>query len=189
MRDGTKTKKLIDQTALRLFSDKGIKETTIKEIAKAADIAEGTLYRHYSGKDELAERLFFDHVTALGRELQELQAPESTTRTKLLVIIRRFCDLYDRDPTVINYLFLTRHDHMTKLTARVPNPYFVFRRVIRAGMTKGDIPEQDIDVATSMVLGIILQIVDTRFIGSRIKQKISGLADHLAAACLRVLNA
>jgi AcrR family transcriptional regulator len=189
MRDGTKTRELINETALRLFAAQGIRETTIKDIARAADIAEGTLYRHYKSKDELAERLFMDHVTALGTELQELQAPEQSTRTKLLAIIRRFCEIYDQDPTVINYLFLTRHDHMAKMTPRMPNPYFVFRRVIRNAMAKGEIPKQDADIATSMVLGIVLQIVDTRIIGSRIKQKISGLADHLTAACLRVLNA
>jgi AcrR family transcriptional regulator len=54
MRDGTKTKETIDSTAMRLFVEKGIAETTVREIATAAGIAEGTLYRHYPSKEELS---------------------------------------------------------------------------------------------------------------------------------------
>ena len=189
MRNGAKTKALIERTALRLFAKKGIKETTIKDIAKAAKIAEGTMYRHYKGKEQLAESLFMENYMGFGQELHEVQARESTTRTKLLAIIHHFCAAYDRDPTVMNYLFLTRHEYLHKMHPRGQNPYLVFRHVIREGMNKGDIPKQDADVATSMVLGIVLQIVDTRLLGSLIKQRISGLADQLAAACLRVLSA
>ena len=191
MRDGSKTLTLIDRTALRLFARKGIKETTIKDIAKSAKIAEGTMYRHYRSKDELAEHLFMENYADLGRELDRAQAKETTTRSKLYALIGHFSELYDKDPTAINYLFLTRHGYMQKLTARTANPYMVFRRVIRDGMNKGDIPQQDPDVAVSMVIGIVLQVIDTRLLGKQIKQikqKITGLADHLTAAALRVLD-
>ena len=189
MRNGTATKKRIDRTALKLFAEKGVRETTIRDIATAAGVAEGTLYRHYASKEELASDLFVENFTALGRELGKIQEQEANTRTKLLAIIRYFCAAYDKDATMINYLFITRHGYMQKLTARMPNPYLVFRRVIRDGMARGDIPKQDPDVAASMVLGIILQVIDTRILGRRIRQRISGLADTITAACLRVLNA
>lgn len=189
MRNGTTTKKRIDRTALKLFAEKGVRETTIRDIATAAGIAEGTLYRHYASKDELAWDLFVENFTALGRELGKIQEHEENTRTKLLAIIRHFCAAYDKDSTMINYLFITRHGYMQRLTARMPNPYLVFRRVIRDGMARGDIPKQDPDVAASMVLGIILQVIDTRILGRRIRQRISDLADTITAACLRVLSA
>jgi len=39
--------------AVRLFAEKGYMHTTTKEIAEAADVAEGTLYNYFGGKREI----------------------------------------------------------------------------------------------------------------------------------------
>jgi hypothetical protein len=70
----------------------------------------------------------------------------------------------------------------------MPNPYLVFRSVIREGMRRGEIPKEDPDVAASMVMGVILQVIDSAILGRRIRTGISRLADTIVAACLRVLN-
>lgn len=43
---------LID-TARRLFAEKGVENTTIKDIADGAGVAQGLLYHYFRGKDEL----------------------------------------------------------------------------------------------------------------------------------------
>ncbi|HET9843326.1 MAG TPA: helix-turn-helix domain-containing protein, partial [Gammaproteobacteria bacterium] len=58
MRDGTATRQKLERCALDLFVRQGINATTIKDIANAAQIAEGTLYRHYTSKDDLAAALY-----------------------------------------------------------------------------------------------------------------------------------
>lgn len=188
MRDGTQTREKIDRAAMHLFVEKGIAETTIRDIATAAGIAEGTLYRHYPGKEELAWQLFVVNFTAIGATLDKLQRAEETVHAKLDAIIRYFCSAFERDAVTFNYLFLARHQHMLRLTPRQPNPYLVFRSVIREGMAHGDIPKQDLDVATSMVMGLILQVIDARILGRRIPQNVETLADTLIQASCRVLN-
>lgn len=187
MRNGAATKELIDRTALRLFANKGIKGTTIRDIAHEARIAEGTMYRHYKSKDELAETLFVENYAALGLELRRIQKKHNTTRTKLDAMIRYFFGVYEKDADMFTYLFLARHRHMQNLSARVPNPYFVFRKVIKDGIVRGEIGKQDPDVATSMVLGLILQVIDSRILGGRIKQTMSRLGSTIIGACHRVL--
>ena len=44
----------IERAALKLFVEEGIDAATTREIAMSAGVSEGALYRHYSGKDELA---------------------------------------------------------------------------------------------------------------------------------------
>lgn len=188
MRDGSQTREKIDRTAMRLFVEKGITETTIRDIATAAGIAEGTLYRHYPSKEDLAWQLFAGNFTAIGTKLNELQRAEETVREKLDTIIRYFCSIFEQDAVTFTYLFLVRHQHMLRLNPRQPNPYLVFRSVIREGMARGEIPKQDLDVATSMVMGLILQVIDARLLGRRISQDIGSLADTLIDAAYRVLR-
>ena len=43
----------IDEAAIALFSEKGFANTSTKEIANKANVAEGTIFRHYKTKDNL----------------------------------------------------------------------------------------------------------------------------------------
>lgn len=189
VRNGRETREVIGRAALKLFAEQGIKETTIRDIATAARVAEGTMYRHYASKEDLAWRLFVHYYTTLGRELKAVQAEHEATRAKLEAMIRYFCEAYERDADMFTYLFLARHRHMQNLTPRMPNPYLVFRRVIRDGMRRGEVPPQDPDVVASMVMGIILQVIDSQILGGRIKQPVSTHTDTIVRACIHVLYA
>ena len=59
MRDGSETKERIERAALTLFVKRGIAETSIRQIARAARVSLGAMYNHYRSKDELAERYAF----------------------------------------------------------------------------------------------------------------------------------
>ena len=39
--------------AIRLFVEKSVAETTVRDIARAVGLSEGALYRHFIGKEEL----------------------------------------------------------------------------------------------------------------------------------------
>ena len=69
--DQVDTRETINRAALALFAHKGIRETTIRDIASTAGIAEGPLYRHYKSKEELAQMLFEEGEYAGAAELYE----------------------------------------------------------------------------------------------------------------------
>ena len=50
---GDKRREQILQTAVDLFSQRGFKGTTTKEIARAAGVSEAMVFRHFATKDEL----------------------------------------------------------------------------------------------------------------------------------------
>lgn len=57
---GDERREQICQVAMRLFSEKGFRGTTTKEIASAAGISEAMVFKHFANKDELYEAIL-DH--------------------------------------------------------------------------------------------------------------------------------
>ena len=186
MRPKDQTKELIARTALTLFVEKGIDGATIRDIAAAAGIAEGTLYRHYPGKDALAWDLFSKNYTAFALELNRIQAGQATLRAKLDAMVRQFCAFFDRDPVLFSNLHLAQHGQLQKVTPDMPNPVEVLREVLAAGMDRGEIPAGDPNVAAAMVLGIVLQVAIFK-IYQRLTQSLTSLAEVLMEAIWRVL--
>ncbi|MEM9544194.1 MAG: TetR/AcrR family transcriptional regulator [Cyanobacteria bacterium P01_E01_bin.42] len=72
--EGTRTRIL--QAAQRLFARKGYDGTTTRDLASAANVAEGTLFRHFANKKailiEVATRGWVDILTDLLTELSEM---------------------------------------------------------------------------------------------------------------------
>ena len=54
---GDKRREQILETAVNLFSQRGFKGTTTKEIARAAGVSEAMVFRHFENKDALYEAI------------------------------------------------------------------------------------------------------------------------------------
>jgi AcrR family transcriptional regulator len=186
MRDGTATRSRIEDQALRLFVDKGVDATTIRDIAQAAHVAEGALYRHYTGKDDLVWRLFAQHYEAFAQRLTALAAAERGTRAKLAAMVRAFCDFFDSNPVLFRFLLVVQHGQLAKVTSRIASPIEVVRQVIEAGMRAGDVPKGDGNLATALVIGLVLQPATFAVYG-RIAPPLAPIAGDLADAAWRVL--
>ena len=57
---GSKTKEKILKHALKLFSAKGFKATTVRDISGSIGIKQSALYNHFKNKDEILETLISD---------------------------------------------------------------------------------------------------------------------------------
>jgi len=187
MRDGTATRERIEQTAMRLFVSQGVTETSIRDIAQGAGIAEGALYRHYRGKDELINELFFRHYAAFARQLDDIQASHAHTRDKLAAMIEECCRVFDEDPVLFRFLLLVQH-HALQRVEGPGTPVEVVRAVLAQGMAKGEILKDDPDLATALVMGVIIQPATFKTYG-RLTGAMRPLAGRLAAACWHVLQA
>ena len=75
---GSKTKEKILKHALKLFSTKGYKATTVRDIAGSIGIKQSALYNHFKNKEEILETLILDLTSSAivtlfnDKEAQEL---------------------------------------------------------------------------------------------------------------------
>jgi AcrR family transcriptional regulator len=186
-RDGSQTKELIDDIALRLFVEKGVTATTIKDIASTAGIAEGTIYCHYHSKQELAWELFAKNITELAMNLDRCQQKQRTLKDKLAAFINLCFSFFDTKPMLFTYLLLDHHGHIRKMTPEMPSPVRVLKNVIAGGMAAGEIPQADLDVKTAMVLGLLIQVAVFRIYG-HITQSLTSLAPTVVDNAWKILG-
>jgi AcrR family transcriptional regulator len=187
MRDGAATRERIEHSAMTLFATKGVSETTIRDIAQSAGIAEGALYRHFSGKDELIVDLFARHYAAFGRRLEALQASLPHSRDKIAAMVEECCRVFDDDPVQFRFLLLTQHHSLQRVEAR-ESPVEVVRKVIAGGMERGEIRRDDPELATALVMGIILQPATFKTYGG-LPGPMLRRAARLTTACWNILQA
>ncbi|HET9172185.1 MAG TPA: TetR family transcriptional regulator [Actinospica sp.] len=83
-----RTKAAIRQQALRLFSLQGYDNTTMEQIAEAAEVSPSTVFRYFASKDELVliddyDPVFEDAFRAQPKELGPIQALRGALRDTL----------------------------------------------------------------------------------------------------------
>jgi len=187
MRDGSGTRRKIHEAALRLFVEKGVAETTVRDLAQAAGIAEGTLYRHYASKDDLVADLFATHYAAFAHRLEAVQRDHAAFDGKLVAIIAEFCRFFDSEPMLFRFLMLVQHQTLHRVADDAGNPVEVVHRILAEAMDRGEIARFPKGLATTMVLGLLLQPAYGLVYG-RLAQPFALYADTITAACRAVLG-
>lgn len=188
------TSKKIERAALELFVEKGVAETTTRDIASRAGVAEGTIYRHFPSKEALAYNLYANNYASFAQTLERLQADQPDAFARLAAMIQEFCRLFDQDPAMFSYLLLAQHQEIRKLPDDFHSPVLVLTNVIANGLEKGEIislsndPDLARELASALVLGAVLQTATAHFYG-RISCPMADLAPSLSAAAHRLLSA
>lgn len=111
------TRQALEEAALRLFGERGYEQTTVEDIAEAADVAVRTFFRYFSSKQDV---LFGDVVTDRVRRLRDELAARPMTEPPL-ESIKAVMDLLDFSSPDEEAQILARMDLMRQ------QPSFVTR--------------------------------------------------------------
>ena len=102
--------------ALRLFSRKGLRETTIREIAAAAGYTNPALYKHFSSKDALAIELFVACYRECTRALDSKMSAHKSFDLRLRALVRTYTASFDAYPDAVMFAV----EHLTRFWSEVP---------------------------------------------------------------------
>lgn len=106
----TETRNRILKAALRLFARHGYDGTTTRDLAEAAEVAEGTLFRHFSNKKailvEVATQGWVELLTDLLTELSEMGSYKAVAQ----VMRRRMLHLH-KNADMLRVCFMEAQFH------------------------------------------------------------------------------
>jgi len=185
----TRKKGKIEEAAIRLLAGKGLARTTIRDIAAAAGVGEGALYRHWAGKDDMAWQLYCREVSAFTAAFEPiLSRSAGPLRNRLLDAVRFVYRFYGDQPDRLVFVLLTRQGFpQRRILDESIDPDHAVIRFIRAEMAAGNVPPGDPVLRMAMVRGVVLEPVLMHRYG-RLKTAPIDLAEQVAAACVRILE-
>jgi AcrR family transcriptional regulator len=184
----TAVKERVEHAAVELFAARGVDGVSIADIAAAAEVSQGALYRHYRSKDELAARLFAEAYFRTGAELAAIRAAEPRFVPLIGAMIGHFCALYDRDPARFRFMLIAQHDLLPRVTDPGPTPVEVIEAAIARAVAAGEIAPVDATEASAVILGIVLQTALFHIYG-RLPGPLSPRAPALTQASLAAVTA
>ena len=152
------TKEKIMLSAVSLFVSKGVAETTTREIAARAQVAEGSIYRYFPSKEELAWQVFRDHHQYLAEHLQQAVMGVGSIQSKIEALVTCFLKLADEDWLLFRYYLTAQHTYMHKIDANSVTPYGIILGVIKDAVSNNEIKSKSPPVRAAMAMGSVHQI-------------------------------
>ena len=107
----------IRKAASRLFRKQGFEKTTIRQIARAADLGLGTVYNYVDDKHGLLDMISKDEIDRVTREAFESLPLKAPVLDSLLHVFRALYAHYQRQPDlaliIVKELTFTQGDVLT----------------------------------------------------------------------------
>jgi AcrR family transcriptional regulator len=144
------------RAALELFTTLGYHGSTTPQIAQRAGIAEGTIYRHVTGKQQLLNEVYRVAVQTFSRLLRETSR-DLSCRDRLDRVAASWRDLAAREPSVVRLVFVARIRSL--LDQRSKEVWSELRRelesIIASGKSSGQVRAGPVDLWADIWLQLI----------------------------------
>ncbi len=176
----------IERAALALFVEKGVDAATTREIAAAADVSEGAIYRHFDSKDDLAAAMFLSVHGRLATLIREAARRRTGIAEQTGAIVDAYCRTADGDFPLFTFHLLYAHRFLPTPEG-VDNPVDAVEDIIKGAMRRREIARGDAGFIGGMALGVVLQTA-LQIAYGRINGPLSDYANDLVVAALAVMR-
>ena len=188
-RKGGETRARIEAEALKLFAQKGVDATSMRDLSAAVGIAEAAIYRYFDNKEAIGRAVFTMHYKVLAGKVNEIAGQSWLFPRRVRALVDMFCDLFDREPEIFGFLLIHQHAHL-RYVADDPqsNAAAALVQMMAQAFERGDILESDAELAAAMALGAVIQPAVFKLYG-RLPGGLSERSDALVRAALGAVEA
>ena len=152
-----RTKRRIFNTALKLFAEKGYDSTSIEEITAVSGVAKGTLYYHFSNKEEILDLLLTEGMKLLSNSI-EIKIKNCSTATEkiqqLILLQIKVIVKYENLINIVLTQFWGKDKKNIKCQKCVYEYIAILEKVIQEGIENGEFYEGDIKALASGIFGV-----------------------------------
>lgn len=180
------------KAAVKVFARTGFHATRVSEVAKAAGVADGTIYLYFKSKEELLVSLFEDRVEKLLAHMNAQLPKEPNAPARLRSIIDMQLGLLEGERELAEVITVILRQS-TRVMKELAAPHFLayldaIAKVIAEGQAKGDF-RRDISphIAARAIFGALDGIALTWALGKAEAGALARAAGQLADILLRGL--
>ncbi len=157
-------REIVLDSALYLFAQKGYFNTSIPDIVYHSGVSTGSIYHHFSDKQDIARALYDRHVTQMDVLIDDIEQQHGQAEVRCREIILALFDMTEKEPMVMAYMLHARHQEFMPDVAPVCSSRLFQRmhEVVRKGMSDGEIRQMDIMVAAVCAFGGALEFIQFR---------------------------
>ena len=153
-----KTKRKIFEASMKLFAEKGYDATSIEEITATVGVAKGTLYYHFSSKEEIFNFLVEEGVKLLKNSIaiktSKLDKSIDKIRAIVLIELKILVKYEDFMAIVLSQIWGT--GARSQICKKYVFEYItMIEEIVKEGMEKGEIVEGDSNIIASGIFGFV----------------------------------
>ena len=153
-----KTKRKIFETSMRLFAEKGYDATSIEEITATVGVAKGTLYYHFSSKEEIFSFLVEEGIKLLQNSIviKTEKLSNYIDKIKAIVLIQiKIVVKYENLITILLSQFWGKEERNRKCKQQIYNYIDLIEDIVSNGIKLGQIKEGNPKIIASEIYGLI----------------------------------
>lgn len=153
---------IIKSAALKLFSEKGFYATSTRDITEAAGVSKGTLYWHFSSKEEVAFSLVSDMLSDFLELIEVTRDGPGPVVPRLEGLASAVAELYYQETDYLRLLWKFRADRAyifsEDYTEKVASYYVRIRKaletMVEQGIKSDEFKKVDAKLMAFIMLGI-----------------------------------
>lgn len=153
--------------ALQLFTQRGYFNTSVPDMAQAAQVSVGSIYHHFKDKEDVARALCQSLMEGLQNELVQIAQKYDTAHDRCRAVMAMLFELTESNREVMDFMLYAKHREFlpTELPICSSKPFETMREFVQDGMERGEIRRMDVMVASSCLFGGAIRLITARLDG------------------------
>jgi AcrR family transcriptional regulator len=149
--------------AARLFAEQRFHEARMEDVAVAAEVGKGTIYRYFKDKEELYVALLGRAAEQMSARLHEAMAGSREPRAKLEAIVAAYLAYFDEQPHLFALIqhaeVMHHHDNDFPWMRTRQEGLSVVGRIFEEARRAGDFCVPDPELGVLMLLGGLRAVI------------------------------